>query len=49
VLTNWDRGFDMGDNQVWGATLGPNVFRKMKTDGPPPQKEPEKPEGKRFR
>jgi len=25
-LTSWDRGFDEGGNQVWGATAGPYVF-----------------------
>jgi hypothetical protein len=49
VLTNWDRGFDMGDNQVWGSTVAPYVLRKMKTGGPLPQKEPEKPEEKKVR
>ncbi len=28
VLTSWDRGFDANDLQVWGATLGPYIFRK---------------------
>lgn len=29
VLTSWDRGFDSTDVQVWGAELGPYIFRKL--------------------
>ena len=28
-LTRWDRGFDADGRQVWGATKGPYVFRRV--------------------
>jgi hypothetical protein len=28
-LTSWDRGFDDGGRQVWGAVRGPYVFKKI--------------------
>jgi hypothetical protein len=28
---SWDRGFDRQGNQVWGATMGGNVFKKIKS------------------
>ena len=28
LLTSWDRGFDENDNQVWGAEIGPYIFKK---------------------
>jgi hypothetical protein len=28
-LVSWDRGFDEEGNQVWGATAGPYVFRRV--------------------
>jgi hypothetical protein len=28
-IESWDRGFDPHGNQVWGATAGPYVFRRM--------------------
>jgi hypothetical protein len=31
TLTRWDRGFDAGGRQVWGATKGPYVFRRVVT------------------
>ena len=29
VLTSWDRGFDVNDEQVWGAVTGPYIFKKI--------------------
>ena len=29
-LTSWDRGFDAGGGQVWGATEGPYIFDKVR-------------------
>ncbi|HJQ98526.1 MAG TPA: chromophore lyase CpcT/CpeT [Candidatus Polarisedimenticolaceae bacterium] len=29
TLTRWDRGFDADGRQVWGATKGPYVFRRV--------------------
>ncbi len=28
-METWDRGFDVGDKQVWGAVKGPYVFRRV--------------------
>lgn len=28
-LRTWDRGFDAAGNQVWGATKGPYIFRRV--------------------
>ncbi|NNC82322.1 MAG: hypothetical protein HKN79_01995 [Flavobacteriales bacterium] len=28
VITSWDRGFDMNDDHVWGATQGPYIFKR---------------------
>jgi hypothetical protein len=28
-LETWDRGFDAEDKQVWGATQGPYIFRRV--------------------
>jgi CpeT protein len=33
-LRSWDRGFDAGDTQVWGATDGPYVFERKTPVGP---------------
>jgi hypothetical protein len=33
TLESWDRGFDAGGEQVWGATAGGYVFEKL--DGEP--------------
>ena len=30
ALTSWDRGYDAGGAQVWGATDGPYVFRRVR-------------------
>jgi hypothetical protein len=30
VLTSWDRGFDTNDEQVWGSSSGPCIFKKFK-------------------
>lgn len=29
-IESWDQGFDANDKQVWGATLGGYVFKKLK-------------------
>jgi ketosteroid isomerase-like protein len=29
ALISWDRGFNAGDEQVWGATVGPYVFSRI--------------------
>ncbi|MDF1694845.1 MAG: chromophore lyase CpcT/CpeT [Saprospiraceae bacterium] len=29
-ITSWDQGFDANGDQVWGATKGPYIFRKLK-------------------
>lgn len=29
-LASWDQGFDAAGNQVWGATEGPYIFRRIK-------------------
>lgn len=29
VLKSWDRGFDEGNKQVWGAEKGPYIFKKL--------------------
>ncbi len=28
-LSSWDRGFDSSDAQVWGATEGPYIFKRL--------------------
>ena len=28
-IISWDRGFDIDDNQIWGATNGGYVFNKI--------------------
>ena len=28
-VRSWDRGFDVSGNQVWGATEGPYIFKKI--------------------
>lgn len=32
LLESWDRGFDEQDEQVWGATEGPYLFRRLQED-----------------
>ena len=29
-IISWDRGFDINNNQVWGATNGGYIFNKIK-------------------
>lgn len=29
IISSWDQGFNSEDNQVWGATEGPYVFKKL--------------------
>ncbi len=31
AITSWDQGFDVNDEQVWGATAGPYVFDRVNT------------------
>jgi hypothetical protein len=30
VLTSWDRGYNQDNEQVWGAEIGPYIFKKVK-------------------
>ena len=32
MITSWDQGFDDKDEQVWGATEGPYIFKTIKQD-----------------
>jgi len=36
MMVSWDRGFDRKDKQVWGATGGGYVFKKIRPSGDPP-------------
>jgi hypothetical protein len=42
-MTSWDRGFDAGGKQVWGAVAGGYRFRRINRPRPAPRARPPRP------